>query len=162
MMKKLLFYLFLILAVPIAGPPALRADIATNDSRDVYTGNGTTSVFSYTFKVLAETQIGVFINGVQQTLNTHYTVSGVNNDGGGAVTFTTAPTNGAQVLFLRNQPIEQITSYTAGPISASVLERDFDRQTAINQMQQEEIGRALRYPRTQSATAGQTILPTPV
>lgn len=157
-MRKILLILFLALAVPVT---QARADIAANAARDVYTGNGTTTAFVGTFKILTSANVNVYLDNVLQTLTTHYTLTGVGNDAGFTVTFLTAPATGVQVLLLRNQPIEQTSSYGTGAVSPSQIERDFDRQTAINQQQQEEINRSLRLPRTTTPTAANTVLPAP-
>jgi hypothetical protein len=161
-MKKLILILALIATIPLVVPHETRADIAADNARDVYTGNGSTTAFTYNFKILTSAGIAVYQAGTLKTLTTHYTVTGVGNDAGGTVVFVTAPANNEQVVLLRNQPIEQITSYVDGAISASTIERDFDRQTAINQQQQETIERTLRYPITITPTSGLTLLPTPV
>jgi hypothetical protein len=161
-MKKPILILALILTIPLVVPRGTRADVAADDARDVYTGNGSTTTFTYNFKVLTSANIAVYQAGTLKTLTTHYTVTGVGNDAGGTVVFVTAPAASEQIVLLRNQPIEQITSYVDGAISASTIERDFDRQTAINQQQQETIERALRYPITITPTSGLTLLPTPV
>jgi hypothetical protein len=161
MMKKLLLIIALALAVPLV-PRETRADIAADDSRDVYTGNGSTTSFVYNFKVLTSANIAVYQANTLKTLTTHYTLTGVNNDAGGTVVFLVAPANGEQVLLLRAQPISQTTSYIDGAISALTIERDFDRQTSVNQQQQEEINRSIKFPRTITPTTGLTELPTPV
>ena len=161
-MNKLILYLFLALVVPLYAPSVLRADIAADDARDTYSGNGTTTSFTYNFKVLTSANIAVYQAGTLKTLTTHYTLTGVGNDAGGTVVFVTAPANGEHVLLLRNQPISQTTSYIDGSISATTIERDFDRQTSVNQQQQEEIARGLKYPKTITPTTALTELPTPV
>lgn len=161
-MKKLLLILFLSLALPLSVSLETKADIAADNSRDVYTGNGATTSFTYNFKILTSADIAVYQAGTLKTLTTHYTLTGVGNDAGGTVVFVTAPAADEQVLLVRSQAIEQTSSYTAGSVSAATIERDFDRQTAINQMQAEQIARTLRYPITTTPTTALTELPTPV
>lgn len=145
-MKKILLTLFLLVACGITTVPRESfATVAENNARDVYTGNGSSTVFPYTFRILAQTDLSVYVNGVLKALTTDYTVSGVGNDGGGSVTFLVAPTSGHQVLILRNVDISQVSIYTPNEsFPATRVERDLDRQTMVNQMQQEELNRAVK------------------
>ena len=66
--------------------------ISTTTIKDSYTGNGSTSAFTYNFKIADDDDIQVIIraaNGTEtvKTKTTHYTVSGVGNNSG-TVTFT--------------------------------------------------------------------------
>src|SRR5512139_159452 len=107
-MKKIILTLFLLVACGIVTVPRESfATVAENNARDVYTGNGSSTAFPYTFKILAQGELNVYVNGVLKALTTDYTVSGVGNDAGGSVTFLVAPTNGHQVLILRNIDISQ-------------------------------------------------------
>jgi hypothetical protein len=147
-MKKL--FLILSLLGPLIGfvPHETYADVAANAGRDVYTGNASTVSFTGTFKILTSANVAVYLDGVLKVLNTHYSVTGVGNDAGFTVTFLTAPSNAVQVLLIRNQPIEQTSSYIPGSISAATIERDFDRQTSINQAQQEQLERSIKFNAT--------------
>jgi len=67
--------------------------ISSENVQNRYNGNGVTTVFAYSFKVIDEDHLSVVIadaDDVQTTLtiSTHYTVSGVGVDGGGNVTTT--------------------------------------------------------------------------
>ena len=55
------------------------------------TGNGVTTVFPYTFKIISDADIEVTVDDVVKTLNVDYTVTGAGVDAGGNVTMTTAP-----------------------------------------------------------------------
>lgn len=91
-----------------------------------YTGDGTTKIFTYDFRVIEETDLYVYIDDVVQTSG--YTVSGIDDPNGGEVTFTTAPSNGALVTLRRKTPINRSTDYTyAGSLDADILDSDFDR-----------------------------------
>ena len=77
-----------------------------------YSGNGTTTVFSYTFEVKDEAHLVVTLAdaaGVEtvQVLNTDYTVSGVGNANGGQITMATAPASTYTLTISRNVPITQ-------------------------------------------------------
>ena len=58
--------------------------ISTTTIKNSYSGNGSTSVFNYTFKITDEDHIQVIIRSAAgtettKTKTTHYTVSGVGN-----------------------------------------------------------------------------------
>ena len=61
-----------------------------------YTGNGVTTVFPYSFRILASAHLVVLIAGI--AVITGFTVSGVGNSTGGNVTFAVAPINGAVIV----------------------------------------------------------------
>jgi hypothetical protein len=72
-----------------------------------YSGNSSTTVFAYTYKILDDDEIQVIIRsstGTEtiKTKTTHYTVSGVGSPGGGNITFLTAPVTGETVILKRN------------------------------------------------------------
>lgn len=117
------------------------------------TGNGVTTVFPYTFKILQEADLQVLVDGVEQTLTTHYTISGVGVDGGGNVTFVTAPANGTTVVRRRDMALERTgTDYQyQGEIPADVLNDDQDAPILMLQQLQEQINRALRLPAGETA-----------
>lgn len=111
------------------------------------TGNGVTTVFPYTFKIIANGDIEVSVDGVVQTLNTHYTVSGAGNNAGGNVTFLTAPAADTIVARRRNMALVRDTDYQyQGDLPASVLNPDLDAPVLMAQQLQEQISRSLRGP----------------
>ena len=60
--------------------------LTSTTNRSSHTGDNSTTVFSYSFKIFANTEVDVYLDGVLQTLTTHYTVSGVGADAGGNIT----------------------------------------------------------------------------
>jgi hypothetical protein len=102
--------------------------VAASYTPNAYTANGSTTVFPYGFKIYDETHITVTVDGVTQTLTTDYTVSGVDNAGGGNVTFVVAPANGEVVSLLRSVGLSRDTDYqTNGELQAARLNEDLDR-----------------------------------
>lgn len=69
--------------------------------QNTYFGNGTQTVFAYTFLIVNNPQLTVSVNGVVLILNVDYTVTGAGNPNGGNVTFTIAPAAGATIVLLR-------------------------------------------------------------
>ena len=68
--------------------------IALSNSNPVqYLGNGTSVTFSFPWKIFAATDlvVGFIVGGIYTQETSGFTVSGVGVNGGGSVTFTTAP-----------------------------------------------------------------------
>lgn len=111
------------------------------------TGNGATTVFPYTFKILRDADLEVKVDGVTKTLTTHYTVSGAGNNAGGNVTFVSAPANGAIVVRRRNMQFLRESDYQyQGDLPNTVLNPDLDAPVMMAQQLQEQVGRSLRGP----------------
>lgn len=129
--------------------------VSSEISRNSYNGNGVTDTFFYTFRILDEDHISVYVDDVLKTITTHYTVSDVGESGGGSIVFNTPPPTGtANVVFLRNVPITQETDYVENdPFPAAAHENALDKLTMIVQQQQEEIGRGVIFGPT-SSTSG--------
>ena len=107
--------------------------------------NGVTTVFPYTFLIVEEGQLSVYLDGVLQASG--YTVSGVGVAGGGNVTFTTAPANGVVVERIRETALTRTTDYPPnGDLLESTLDADFDKTWQAMQEINEHVGRAIKLP----------------
>ena len=129
--------------------------VSSTTTKNSYSGNGSTTVFAYTFKIFDEDDIAVVLRnnttGAEstQTITTHYSVSGVGNTGGGNITFVTAPTSSQTVVLLRATPLTQLTDYTPNdPFPAETHEEALDKLTHITQELSEEVGRSLKLSQT--------------
>jgi hypothetical protein len=128
--------------------------VSSSTSRVSYNGNGSTTVFAYTFKVLDQDDLTVIVrssNGTEtvQTITTHYTVSGVGSDSGGNVTMVTAPASGETITILREQPLTQgLDLVPNDPFPAETLEEALDKLTFMVQTIDEEVGRTIKASRT--------------
>jgi len=124
-----------------------------------YSGNGSTTIFAYTFKILDDDEIQVIIRSstgteTVKTKTTHYTVSGVGSSGGGNITFLTAPTATQTVVLRRLTTQTQETDYVANdPFPADSHEEALDRVTMVAQEIQEELGRAIKLSKTNTMTS---------
>lgn len=117
------------------------------------TGNGVTTVFPYSFRILAEADLRVSVDDVVKTLTTHYTISGVGDASGGNVTFLTAPANGADVVIERSRAYTRTTDYQRnGSFDEQTVDADFDAAIMLIQ-QLREITR-----RIPQLAAGTTLL----
>lgn len=132
--------------------------VATDTSRSEHNGNGSTTVFAYSFRILDEDHIAVYVDDVLQTITTDYTVSGVGDAGGGNITFLVAPDSGTlNVVFLRDVPVTQETDYVENdPFPAATHEDALDKLTMIiqqlNEVSDRTITLAISTPSTVSAS----------
>lgn len=92
-----------------------------------YTGNGVTTSFAYSFRILDEEDLLVTVGGVTKTLTTDYTVDGVGEAVGGNVIFNTAPASSAAVVISRNRAYEREEDYQRnGSFDEETVDADFD------------------------------------
>jgi hypothetical protein len=134
--------------------------VPSDDARSgPYSGNGSTTVFAYDFKVLDEAHLVVTLTsalGVEttQTITTHYTVSGVGVEGGGNITMVTAPASGTTLTVTRDVPITQLIDLqNRGGVQPATLETAYDKLTQIAQDNAEFLARVPRFPVSSTETA---------
>ncbi len=129
--------------------------ISSTTIKNSYSGNGSTTAFAFSFYIIAETDLQVIIraaNGTEtvKSLTTHYTISGVGNAGGGAVTFTSGniPASGETVVLRRvtaqTQAMDLIDN---DPMSADTIEKAHDKSIAITQELQEQLDSTIKLTR---------------
>jgi hypothetical protein len=120
-----------------------------------FTGNDVTTVFPFTFKVFAATDVVVVLTSlvaVETTLalTTDYTVSlnaDQNASPGGSITLTAALTNGYLLTITSAVPSLQPVALTNnGGFYPVVINDELDRLTIIIQQALEQIGRSVRVP----------------
>lgn len=112
-----------------------------------YTGNGVTTSFAYGFKIWANTDLKVTVDGATKVLTTDYTVSGVGADGGGNVTFVTAPASLAVVTISSEVAYNRATDYQDnGDLAAATLDNDLDKNTRLIQQIRRDVKRAIKLP----------------
>jgi hypothetical protein len=141
--------------------------ISSTTSKNTYNGDGSTTVFAYTFEILENTSILVQLKNTStgvittKTLTTDYTVSGVGSSSGGNVTFVVAPPSGNTVLLIRSEAFTQLTHYPEyGTFPASTHEQALDRLTMLTQQLYENVSRAIVVDPTITTFNG--TVPTPI
>lgn len=91
-----------------------------------YTASGSGTVFAYPFRILNESDLEVYVGGVQQT--TGFEVLGVGDGVGGDITFTEPPLAGTAIKLQRNVERVRTTDYVeGGALRAQTLDDDLDR-----------------------------------
>lgn len=115
-----------------------------------YTGNGVTTAFAFSFKVISSSDLRVYLETgastglfTLKTLSTHYTVTFDATAETGTVTFLTAPPNNYRVVITRVTPTTQGTNLDIeGRSPAKTLEGMVDKVTMLAQEALEKLGRA--------------------
>ena len=138
--------------------------VSSTTNKQSYNGNGSQSVFAYTFKIFAEADVEVYVGTTLKTLSTHYTLSGVGAAGGGNVTFTTGniPAAGTgNVTILRSLALTQgVDLINYGKFDAEVIESQYDKLVMMVQQLQEQADRTIRFNTTVSDAGGVEITDT--
>jgi len=129
--------------------------LATINTRMDYVGNGATSVYPYTFKIFAATDLLVTkrdTDDVETTLvlNTDYTVSGAGDTAGGSITLTAGNLTTDYALTVRRvRPLTQETDIRdQGDFYPEIHEDVFDDHKMVAQQQQNDLDRAVKLPET--------------
>ena len=83
--------------------------VTSTNQKVSFSGNGSTTVFAYNFKIFAQTDLLVILRSATgtettQQLTSNYTVSGVGATSGGNVTMGVAPPSGTTLVIQRVQP----------------------------------------------------------
>ena len=136
--------------------------ISTTIIKNSYSGNGSTTAFTYNFKITAATEIQVIVKtnatGVESVRSigsgsTNYAVTGVGNNSG-TVTFVTAPTAAETVVLRRStSQTQEMDLIDNDPMSADTIETAHDKVIAISQELQEQIDRSLKISRANTMTS---------
>ena len=135
--------------------------VSSSTNRVSYAGNGSTTVFPYTYKIFDEDDLTVILraaNGTEtiETITSDYTVSGVGDAGGGNVTMLTAPATGETLVILREQDlVQELDIVENDPFPAESLEGALDRLTFMVQQHEETLGRTIKASRTNTITGSE-------
>jgi len=121
--------------------------VAAYPGPNSHVGNGVTTVFAYSYRIIDESDLLVTVDGVLQTLTTHYTVAGEGDAGGGSITFVAAPANLSAVIIQRLRPYTRATDYQRnGSFDEETVDRDFDSEEMQIQQVAAAVARAFKAP----------------
>ena len=92
-------------------------------TQNTYTGNGSTTTYSFTFPYLATTDVKVKLNGVDQATTTYTFPTAT------TLQFNSAPGNGVAIIIFRDTSIDakKATFYPGSAIKAEDLNDDIDQ-----------------------------------
>ena len=113
--------------------------VSTQVSRNEYTGNGATTQYDFTFRILDKSHLLVQTLDTSEsivtlTLGTDYTVTGVNRYNGGKVVLTSALPAGYKISIERSTPVTQEASIrNQGGFFPEIHEDAFDKLTMLVQ-----------------------------
>jgi len=125
--------------------------ITTNPPRNEYTATAGQTVFNYTFKIFANTDLNVYQTAAGEVASvadiiTAYTVSGVGDEDGGAITLTTGATAGDMITIVSSIPVSRTTNYQFnGDFTPTTVNSDFDRSIALSKQIEAKAGRTLLF-----------------
>lgn len=118
-------------------------------SKIIYTGDNSTTVFPYPFKIYADDNLVVteivIATGVRtvKTLTTHYTVSGAGVATGGNVTMLTAPASTVKIAIQRELDLKQELDLVENDAAPSSTREDaLDKIVMMIQQLEEKLNRA--------------------
>ena len=124
---------------------------SANTGRLHFTATASQTAFTVSFEFFDNADLDVFVNDVQKTITTHYTVSG--GDGStGTVTFGTGLSANDAVTIVRRIDIERVTDFSAGQaINRAALNTQLDTITAIASDNKDRSERGIRVPDSENA-----------
>ena len=129
--------------------------VSTTVNKVSYTASAAQTTFAYTFKIFADGDLKVYVNSTQKTLTTDYTVTGAGDVGGGNIVFGTGLSASDSVVIERVLDLTQGVDYVENDaFPAETHEGALDRLTYIEQQQQEELGRAIKFATTITDAGG--------
>jgi len=137
--------------------------ISTTTIKNSFTGNASTTAFTYTFpinttseiSVIERSTLGVETIKAEGTGSTNYGIAN-NGSAGGVVTMVTAPAAGVTLILRRNTALTQETDYVANdPFPAETHEDALDKLQMQTQELQEQADRSFKISRTNTITSSE-------
>jgi len=137
--------------------------ISTTTIKNSFTGNGSTTAFTYTFPINTTSEILVIERSATGTETIRAEGSGSTNYGivnngsaGGIVTMVTAPVSGVTLILRRNTALTQETDYVANdPFPAETHEDALDKLQMQTQELQEQADRSFKVSRTNTIASSE-------
>lgn len=144
----------IIIALVLSAGP-LFATVSSTTTQNIYTANGSTTVFPYTFQIYTTADLyvaSISSLGVETPITTGFSVSGAGTVTGGNVTFSTAPASGTKILLRRHTVQHQELDLVPNArLNATSLETAYDKLTLIAQDQQNQLDRCVKFAANTSA-----------
>ena len=124
--------------------------VSSTTIKNSYTASSSQTTFAYAFKIFADADLKVYVNGTLKTLTTHYTVTNAGVTAGGNVVFGTGLTSGDKVVIQRDLTLTQATDYVENdPFPADSHETALDRLTFIVQQLNDGVeSRSFKFAKT--------------
>ena len=124
--------------------------VSSTTLKNSYTASSSQTTFAYAFKIFADADLKVYVNGTLKTLTTHYTVTNAGVTAGGNVVFGTGLTSGDKVVIQRDLTLTQATDYVENdPFPADSHETALDRLTFIVQQLNDGVeSRSFKFAKT--------------
>lgn len=120
--------------------------------RSDHQGNGSATSFPYGFRIYNKTDIKVLVDNSLKTLDSDYTVTGVNSITGGTIEFATAPASGVSIALLLSIGYDQLVDYKElQKFPAETHEQALDKGVSLCIQLQEQIDRAVKAPQGETA-----------
>lgn len=99
-----------------------------------YTGDGSTTGFSFPLRFLENADVQVYVDDVLKTLTTHYSLTGAGGPSGGTVTFVAAPAADTSIELRRDTQSKQTVDLSdSGRTPGDTLEGQLDRLAMATQ-----------------------------
>lgn len=125
--------------------------ITINPTRNEFTATAGQTVFTYTFKIFAATDLNVFQTPAGQDcadtdLITTFTVTGVGDEDGGTVILNTGATVGDLITIVSDIPDNRTTDYQFnGDFFPTTVNDDFDRTVSLVKQNNQRSSRSLQF-----------------
>lgn len=132
--------------------------VANTNDRDTFTGDGSQTVFPFSFRCTDDTHVTVFIN--DDPVLTGFKVKRNLNGVGGTITFNVAPANGAEGDIVRVSDLLQNDSLQANEsLNTKTLENMIDKLTIIAQQFNRDFAGVVRLAASIDPETVNTLLP---
>ena len=146
--------------------------ITAQDARDEYTATAGQTIFNYTFKIYADTELDVYITPSGQEaddsadLTTAYTVdpSTIGDPDGGFITLSSGANSGDLVTIVSGMAYNRTVDYqNSGDFLPDTVNGDNDRQVSQIKQVADLAGRSPKYPNSLQNAIEQTVdVPSPL
>lgn len=140
--------------------------ISSENSRNDYIGNGATSVYPYTFRIIDEEDLRVTVRdevGEEEelVLDVDYTVSGAGGSSGGSIALLGGDLEEDFAITLRRVPdvVQETDFKNQGRYYPENHENAFDRVVMILQRLVDELDRSIKLPETEDGSSEAVNLP---